>query len=313
MKEIIKELYGIDIKTFIKISDNVYKIKTNDMDYSLKYIEQNNLDNIIDKLILLKIDFFVYPLKNIKNNYVSNFEGVNFIVLPWIEDEGLQVNDLKLNFFLSSIAELHNKSFYTLKANSIFFDQTYDFIANKIDDVNDKIEKYMSKIERLDYKSPSQWLFLLNYPLYINSINKANESLEQFKDLCDKKDSVRISLTYNDFDYKHILLKEGKLLGIENVELTSPIYDVFYTFSSLNEMSMDIKMYYEKYFNRFILDEYEKKWLLSLLYIPKIEDFTNDEEKDIKNVTHSLNYMRNSEDIVKFIKNESFIEKNNDK
>ena len=105
------------------------------------------------------------------------------------------------------------------------------------------------------------------------------------------------------------MLKEEKILGVENIELTSPVYDVFYTFSSLNEYSVDTKMYYEKYFNKFILDDYEKDWLLSLLYIPKIENLSFNEVNNIKEVKNSLNYIRNSIDISKLIKNEEEIEK----
>ena len=302
MKEIIKEFYNIDVLTFIKVSDKVYKLKTDKEEYALKYIEQNNLDSIIEKLKVLKINFFVYPLINIYNRYVTVFEGISFIILPWIENENILMKDLKLKLFLNSLADLHNYSFYTMKVNESFFDETYDFIAAKIDKVSDYIEEYMYKIERINYKSPSQWLFLLNYPRYIDSIDKANRALENFKEKSLKKDTVRMALTYNDFDYSHILLKKEKILGIENVELAPPIYDLFYTFSSLNEISVDTKSYYEKYFNKFILDDYEKEWLLSLLYIPKIENLSFDEVKNIEDVTNSLNYIKNSEDVANLIK-----------
>lgn len=302
MKEIIKTLYNIEVLTFIKISDKVYKIKTMNSDYALKYIEQNNIDFIIEKLELLNVSFFVYPLKNINNQYVSSFDEFNFIVFPWIEGDNALLKDLKLEFFLDSLAELHNRSFYTVRVNNSFFDETYDFIANKIDKTTEYIESYMSQIERLDYKSPSQWLFLLNYPVYVEALSKANKSLEEFKEKCEKKTSVRMAMTYNNFDYKHIILKHKKLLGIENIETTSPVYDVFYTFSSLNEIKVDTKLYYEKYFNKFIFDDYEKLWLLSLLYIPRIENLSSNEISNIKEVTNSLNYIRNSDDISKIIK-----------
>lgn len=305
MKEILLELYGIDTITFIKISNRVYRIKTNDKDYAIKYIDQVSLESIIEKLKIIKMECFVYPLKNNYNQYVSSFEGVNFIVLPWIDEENILMKDLKLKFFLTSLAELHNRSFYTVKVNSSFFDETYDYIADKIDKTTEYLENYMSQIERLDYKSPSQWLFILNYPVYVDALNKANKYLESFKDKSEEKTSVRLAFTYNDFDYKHVILKEEKILGIENIELAPPIYDVFYTFSSLNEMSVDTKNYYENYFKKFILDEYEKDWLLSLLYIPKIENLSLNEVNNISEVCSSLNYIKNSEDIANIIKEKS--------
>lgn len=304
MKEIIKKLYNIDVLTFIKISDKVYRIKTEKEDYALKYIEQSNLDTIIEKLKVLKVNFFVYPLMNIYNQYMTIYEGISFILLPWIEKENILMKDLKLKFFLNSLADLHNCSFYTMKVNESFFNETYDFIASKIDKTSDYIEEYMYKIERKNYKSPSQWLFILNYPRYTEAIDKANKALENFKEKSLKKDTVRMALTYNNFDYGHVLLKKEKMLGVENIELAPPIYDVFYTFSSLNEINVDTKSYYERYFNKFILDEYEKEWLLSLLYIPIIDNLSLDETKNIDEVINSLNYIKNSENIANLIKKE---------
>lgn len=301
MKETIKKLYDIEVISFIKITDNVYKIKSNDNDYALKYIEQSNLENIIEKLKIIKMDSLVYPLKNVFNQYVSSFYDINFILLPWIEEDGIEAKELKLKLFLENLAKLHNKSFYTVKVNEGFFNETYDFIAKKIDDTEQYLEEYIKKIERVDYKSPSQWLFILNYPLYVDSISKANKYLESYKEKCKTKTSVRLAFTYNNFDYNHVSLKEEKVLGIENIEVTPPIYDVFYTFISLNEINVDVKMYYKEYFNKFILDEYEKDWLLSLLYIPKIENLSSNEVKNLKEVLNSINYIKNSEEIARMI------------
>lgn len=301
MKKSIKELYNIEVLTFIKISDKVYRVKTSDKDYALKYIDKVHLDSIIEKLKIIKIDSFVYPIKNIYNQYVSSIEDIHFMLSPWVEEDVISVQDLKLKFYLENIANLHNKSFYTAKVNGKFFDETYDFIANKIDKMESYLEKYMSEIERIDYKSPSQWLFILNYPVYDDCIRKANKYLDRYKEKCKNKTSVRLAFTYNDFDYKHISLKEEKILGIENIEVTSPIYDIYYTFISLNEISVDTKMYYEEYFKKFILEDYEKDWLLSLLYIPRIENLSNNEVNNIKEVISSLNYIKNSEDIAQTI------------
>ena len=302
MKETLLELYNIDVVTFIKVSNRVYRLKTNEADYALKYIDQVNLESVIEKLKIIKVNSFVYPLKNKYNQYISSFEEVNFIVLPWVEEENISLKDLKLKFFLTTLAELHNKSFYTVKTNESFFNETYDYIADKIDKTEEYLENYMKEIERLDYKSPSQWLFLLNYPAYVDAISKANKALESFKDKSENKTSVRLSFTYNEFDYKHIILKEEKILGIENIEVAPPIYDIFYTFSSLNDISVDTKMYYEKYFKSFILDDYEKEWLLALLYIPRIENLSHNEVNNIKEVCSSLNYIKNSEEIADIIR-----------
>lgn len=305
MKSLLKSLYDIDAISFIKLSDKAYRIKTNENDYILKYIDNKNIDLIIEKLSILNIDWFLLPKININNDYVSSHNGVNFIVYDYLKEEKVTLNDLKLKFFLDKLAQLHNKTFYTLKVNETFFKDTYDYISNKLDETEEIIKNYMNTIEREDYKSPSKWLFLLNYPLYLTAIDKANESLEKFKEFSYTKNSIRMAFTYKNFDYKHIFLKEQKIIGIETMELSPPVYDIFFSLSTLDDISIDMKNYYQKYFKTFVLDDYEKEWLYALLYIPRIT-ISKDETLNIVNIASSLNYLKNSNDIVNMIKNIEF-------
>lgn len=301
MKSLLSSLYNINPISFIKLSDKSYRIKTNDKDYVLKYIDNINIDLIIEKLNILQIDTFLFPLSNVNGDYVSNYNDTNFVIYEWLKEEKVVLKDLKLKFFLTELANLHNKTFYTLKVNNNFFKDTYEYIGNKIDKIQLEIETYMDSIEKMDYKSPSKWLFLLNYPLYLDAIDRANKSLERFKEMSYSKNSIRMAFTYKNFDYHHIFLKEQKIIGIESMELSPPVYDIFYSLSTLDDISVDMKHYYEKYFKSFVLDDYEKEWLYALLYIPKL-DISNNEIVNIVNISSSLNYLRNSNEIIELIK-----------
>lgn len=302
MKDLLKKFYNIDTVSFIKLSDKAYRVKTTNNDYILKYIDNTNIDIVIEKLKILKIDCFLFPIMNIYNEYVSTFNNANFVIYEYLKEEKVVLKDLKIKFFLDQLSLLHNKTFYTLKVNENFFKDTYEYIGNKIDEVELKIENYMNLIEKNDYKSPSKWLFLLNYPLYIDAINKANQSLEKFKELSYSKNTIRMSFTYKNFNYQHIFLKEQKIIGLDNMELSPPVYDIFYSLLTLDDISVDVKNYYQRYFKSFILDDYEKEWLYALLYIPKI-DISSNEITNIVNISTSLNYLRNSNDIVDMLKN----------
>ena len=50
MKSLLKEQYNINALSFIKLSDKAYKVKTDDEDYILKYIDNSNLEMIIEKI-----------------------------------------------------------------------------------------------------------------------------------------------------------------------------------------------------------------------------------------------------------------------
>jgi hypothetical protein len=305
MKELINNLYKINVTSFIKISDKVYKIKSDDKNYILKYIDNNNLNMIIEKLNIVKIDTIYFPILNTNNEYISKYENYSFVIYNFLEEEKTSLNDLKLKFYLNELANLHNKTYYPLKVNDSFFKDTYEYIGKLIDDKEKVIKDYMEYIENTNYKSPSEWLFLLNYPTYIKCIDEANEALEKFKNISYKKSNVRMAFTFNNFDYKHIFLKESKIIGVDNIRLSSPVYDIFYTLSVIENSNVDIKSYYLKYFKTFILEDYEKEWLYSLLYIPNL-NISNDECLNIKNITNSLEYIKSSYEIIGTLKDLDF-------
>jgi hypothetical protein len=302
MKTLLKELYNLEVNSFIKLSDKAYKIKTSENDYILKYIDNINLDMIIERLNILNIHSFLFPIINNKGEYISFDNDISFLLFPFLHEEKVSLNDLKVKFFLTELATLHNKTYYPLKVNETFFKDTYEFIGERIDECENKIKSYIEKIEKADYKSPSEWLFLLNYPLYIDSIDKSNTCLEKFKEISYKKNSVRMAFTYTTFDYKHIFLKEGKIIGIENIELASPVYDIFFTLSTTKNITIDIKNYYLKYFNTFILEDYEKEWLSALLYMPRLE-INSDECLNMINISKSLEQIKSSYEIIETFKN----------
>ncbi|MBR3890809.1 MAG: hypothetical protein IKJ30_01895 [Bacilli bacterium] len=305
MKDIINDLYDINVLSFIKVSDKTYRIKSDENDYVLKYIDKANLDTIIEKIKVLKIDTILLPISNKYGEYVSKSNDYTFTIFPYLNEEKTSLNDLKLKFYLSELASLHNKTYYHLKVNSSFFKDTYEYIGSIIDKEEEKINNYMNVIEKKDYKSPSEWLFLLNYPLYVKAIDEANSSLEKFKKISYSKSNVRMAYCFNNFDYKHIFLKERMIIGVDNIVLSSPVYDIFYILSTIENNDIDIKNYYVKYFHSFILDDYEKEWLYSLLYIPKLET-SEFEHLNIINISQSLNKLKSSYDIIETLKNINF-------
>ena len=78
MKVLLKNLYNITPISFIKLSDKCYRIKTTEKDYVLKYIDNANIDIIIEKLNILNIDSFLFPIINNQGEYISNYSNNNF-------------------------------------------------------------------------------------------------------------------------------------------------------------------------------------------------------------------------------------------
>ena len=74
MKKIIEENYGIKCIAFIKITNRVFRIKSDKQDYVLKYIDRNVNESIFAHLAVLNTSRFVLPLKNKQGSYLTNYD-----------------------------------------------------------------------------------------------------------------------------------------------------------------------------------------------------------------------------------------------
>ncbi|MBE6124295.1 MAG: hypothetical protein E7184_01985 [Erysipelotrichaceae bacterium] len=270
MNEVLKDYYNIDVITIISVSSSSYKIKAKQGSYFLKYVTSSSLENIINKLAMLHIDTFNYIIKNNWGYYVTSNDDISFILSNSIEEDNVDAKEIKMKMFINKIANLHSKSFFTLDVSKDFFIETFEFIENKLIDVSSYLEQLMEMIEKEDYKSPFEWMFVLNYGYLKSCMDKSYDYLQKFKTSCENKTSIRMVLAYLNFDYSHILVKKEKIISIENMVNAPPIYDIVDMIDKGYSNNFDLSSVLEQYHKVFPLQEYEKMWLLALLFIPKV-------------------------------------------
>jgi hypothetical protein len=305
MKELLKKMYGIDLTAMIKIAPLVYKIKSTQGDFILKYIDNVEVDNVYSRLSMLKINTFNIPKKNFYGQYISPHENRFFELDDYYEDEQIVAKDIRIRFYLISLANLHNQSFYSLKVNHGFFDESYDYIEGIIKQASEELETSLQHIERLDYKSPSQWLFLLNNQLFDKAIQRAKKYLESFKEKTKDKTMLRVCLNYLNFDYSHIIVKQSKIVSTYKMIIGPPVYDLKHLFDKSFQGSIDISSFISEYLKKFILNDYEKEWLMALLMIP-IFDLKGESEVDkIVSITNTVHHLKNAEDIGELLAEEN--------
>ena len=68
---------------------------------------------------------------------------------------------------------LHLKSQFSSNISNSFYLETYSYINEKEQETTQLLDKMMEDIERIDYKSPSQWYYTLNYTKLLKSIEKS--------------------------------------------------------------------------------------------------------------------------------------------
>ena len=162
MRDTLKQLYNIEPLALIKCSDKVYQIKCENESYCLKYINHHDDGKVCEKLKALHIDYFAMPIQTQQRTITPTFKNKVIRLTPWIQEEYLEAKDIKLKYYLSRIGEVHQKTVFTSNVSISFYKETAAHIEELQTQALHILDKMMEDIERLDYKSPSQWYYTLN-------------------------------------------------------------------------------------------------------------------------------------------------------
>lgn len=290
MIEELTRLYGIKIKTIIKKTNKVYLVYGDNFEYVLKKQENKLLENIFSRLSLLNLDLFGLPLKNRMNQYISIINGEYYYLEDLYLNEDVEAKDIKINFYINAIARLHDETKYYIKVNDGFFKESITYLDSKISKVKEELFSRIERVEKEPYHSPSDWFFLMNYPILYNAIREADRYVSLLENEWEEVKDIRLSLVYLNFSYDHILPKSGKIISLDKVNYAPSIYDLVTLIENLQNDNIDVTRSLKQYSSIHSLEKYEIYWLLSFLYIIKINRYINQFE-DILSLTKTLDFI----------------------
>ena len=233
-----------------------------------------------------------------------------FAIYPFVNDEVLLNKDIRLHFYVKAIANLHLWSHYSIKVSDGFFNESLDYLENQCDKVDATITSRIERIEREEYHSPSDWYFLMNYDHIKKALDEARRRIDNLEDAWKEEKNLNLSLTYQNFDYSHILVKQNKIISLDKMALAPSIYDLRQLFNEAYISKIDIASLIKEYMDINPLQKYEKEWLLAFLFIPSITH-VNDEIKDIELLFKCLNRLTSVESFANLLTEEETSEESN--
>ena len=281
MKKEIEEKYNIEIVSLIKNNDRVYRISTSREEYILKEQNSLNLESIFARLRILNIDEFVLPIRDNNDHFITEIEDKYYALFPYYEDEEELAKDIRLNFYIKTIASLHDSSSYPLKVNDGFFEESISFLDVKVSLAKQEILTRIERVEKENYHSPSDWYFLMNYPILFNALKEADKYITLLEEEWKEGNNIHLSLTYQNFSYDHILIKNRKIVSLDKMALAPSIYDLVFLFHKSIDLKIDLSYLIDQYLEIHKLESYEQNWLLAFLFIPQLER----KESEIEDIT----------------------------
>ncbi len=290
MFKFIKNKYNIDDLAEIKLSNNVTKINSKDNTYIVKKVISDDLETLFTRLYLSHVDNFNLPLRGNNNKYVQIENDSYYILYKYYHDEKILGYDLKLSFYVKKIAELHKKTYININSNDNYLESILNYLDDKIKELSSILNSRMEVEERKDYHSSNNWYFLLHYQKMMNALMEASNHVLNLENEVKNQKNMRLCLTYQNFDFEHILLKQEKIISIENIGFNLASLDIYNLITKLNINYLNVIPYINEYLKINPLNNYEKEYLMAMLYIFDYHRY-NDIQEDLNHLIKINSYL----------------------
>lgn len=291
MKDVILKNYDLHVIGEIKLSSHVFKLKCHEGYFVVKITSQKSLQNMYDLVETLNLSCFVHIIPNFHHEYLTIYQHQYLYLMPFIESGSQHLKEMKIQFYFETLAYLHEHSFYDMKVNQQYFHTLEKDVLKVINERFQYYEKMIESYENEVYRSPSQWMLVMNYYRIYDALALAKQYLSQYMNCIQECHSIRICLTYKNFDYQHISLKHKCLISLDYMEMDLPIYDIFDMYQKIPDILFDLDCLSQSYLKKFELRKEEKLLLCCLMNIVPIIQFEHDEIDNIIKLSRLLYYL----------------------
>ncbi len=291
MKQVISDYYGIEVIGLIKLTSKVYKVKTKEELYVVKIVDSRKIEKVYEYIEILHLNCFVKIFLNKNNEILTSFQQKYLYLMPFVDNSQGSLKEMKVKFYFETLAYLHLNSFYYTKISQDYIQTLNQDILSVIHEREVYYEQMIKNYESILYRSPSQWMLVMNYYRIHESLCHARNYLSQYLEKAKSFSQIRVCLTYKHFDYNHISLKQRVFLSIDNMSIDLPIYDLFDMYQRIPDILFDLDCFSQYYFKKIELQEEEKLLLCCLMNIVPIIYYNDNEIENIIKLSRLLYYL----------------------
>lgn len=272
------------------------------------------IDSTEGRFVLKKENKDLYTLFNYLNKrgfnnfpkLVKNFRDEENLFEYVSEDETFK--EQKLASLSGVLSSLHNKTVYFKSTSLDNYKEIYENISSNLKYISNYYNVMFLSFLNDEYQSPSKYLFSRNYFKIKEAIKFCSDELENWYNLVQDKENVRVSVVHNNLAMDHFIDNNESpvLISWDNYKIDTPVLD-FVTLYHNEYLNYDFSSFLTEYLSTFELLEEEKKLLFILISIPLLVTKGNTEFENTKKMHENIIYLYKTEKLIKpyYINNNS--------
>ena len=223
-------------------------------------------------------------------------DGVH--VFSYVEDT-LMPKEQKAQDLMDVVASLHQKTTFFKNVSQDTYQEIYENIESNVLYLRQYYDGLFEESFREVYPSPSHYLFLRNFSKILSCLEFTKRELDDWFELVKKNGKQRVSFIHNNLSLDHYLKSDQDyLISWEKSKIDSPVLDLVH-FYQKEYFDVEFQTLFQKYQEKFPWNSEEKKLFFILISLPKKMDFSGSEFQNCKNVRDSLDYLFNTESLVR--------------
>lgn len=264
------------------------------------------IDSTEGRFVLKKENKDLYTLFNYLNKrgfnnfpkLVKNFRDEENLFEYVSEDETFK--EQKLASLSGVLSSLHNKTVYFKSTSLDNYKEIYENISSNLKYISNYYNVMFLSFLNDEYQSPSKYLFSRNYFKIKEAIKFCSDELENWYNLVQDKENVRVSVVHNNLAMDHFIDNNESpvLISWDNYKIDTPVLD-FVTLYHNEYLNYDFSSFLTEYLSTFELLEEEKKLLFILISIPLLVTKGNTEFENTKKMHENIIYLYKTEKLIK--------------
>lgn len=219
--------YDIEILGASQLTDKVFKIRTQDKVYALKFSEE-------DAFVMKQL----YAYKEMPDHVLPIYQtraGLNvaqtergFAHLTNYVSKIPMPTEKRVADYSQLLRKLHTTTGLEIEKHDVEITSMYQTDYQRIERNFALLEQRMGEVELKASRSPFEWYLMMVYPLLYGMYRRSDDAMQKFYRQLARKKQLPVAMTHGDVNMANMLpcAKHSFLINFENSEFDVPTRDM---------------------------------------------------------------------------------------